>query len=397
MIYNFDEVIDRRGTGSVRWDAVADKFGEPELIPLTTADMDFRVAPPIQEALFRVVEQGIYGYTRHTEAFYDAIIQRFNTHWHWNIQRTWIRHSATILAAVGFCIQAMTCKGDGIVLPTPMYHPFQHLIRENERTLIECPLALDQGGYHLDFPHLEALLRQENVRMLIFCNPHNPVGRAWREEELEQVCRLCLQYDVILLSDEIHCDFVFDGRPFVSAAAAMEHLGGLDRLIVCSSAGKSFNIAGLQVSNIILPGKALRDAYDQILRCQSFHELNMMGPAAVQAAYTRCGEWQTQVKDYLQGTRDLMVQYFHQRIPVLHPVVREATFMIWLDCRELGLGPAELEQFFTHQAKVGVNMGEMFGTGGAGYVRINFASPRPIILESLARIETAVNKFRLKK
>lgn len=393
MTYDFDKVIDRRGTGSVRWDTVVSKFGEPDLIPLTTADMDFQVAEPLREALRRIVDLGVYGYTRHTEGFYRAIVDRFREKWNWEIRRDWIVHSPTVIAAIAFCIQGMTGPGDGVVLPTPMYHPFQHIIRDNGRKLLECPMKEERGRYVLDLEDLEAKLKAPGTRMLLFCNPHNPVGRAWTSEELELVCRLCIENDVILISDEIHCDFMFDGRRFVSAAAPMEKLGGLDKLIVCSSAGKSFNVAGLQAANIVIPGDGLREKYDRVMKCQSFHELNMMGTAAVEAAYTRCGEWQEQVIAYLEGTRDRLVDYIRENIPGIVPIVPEATYMIWLDCRGLGLDAAALEDLFTHKAKVGVNMGGIFGPGGDGFVRINFASPRATITEALKRIENAVRSL----
>lgn len=393
MKYDFDKVIDRKGTGSVRWDTVISKFGEPELIPLTTADMDFQVAQPLREALRSIVDFGIYGYTRHTDAFYDAIISRFEKKWNWNIKREWIVHSPTIIAAIAFCIQGMTEEGDGIVMPTPMYHPFQHLIRENGRKLLECPMKEDNGHYSLDLAAMEESLRLPDTKMLVFCNPHNPVGRAWSYDELEAVCRMCVENDVILISDEIHCDFVFDGLSFVSAAAPMEKIGGLDKLIVCSSAGKSFNIAGLQVSNTIIPGTELREKYDHIMKCQSFHELNMMGTAAVEVAYTSCDEWQEQVIEYLQGTRDMIADYILKHIPGIKPIVPEATFMMWLDCRGLGLSMAELEDMLTHKAKVGVNMGSIFGPGGEGFIRINYASPRATMMEVLKRIESAVKSL----
>lgn len=393
MKYNFDEVLNRRGTGSVRWDTVERKFGEPDLIPLTTADMDFRVAEPLRQAVCSMAEFGVYGYTMHTDAFYEAVIGRFREKWHWDIEREWICHAATIIAAIGFCIQSMTEPGEAVVLPTPMYHPFQHLIRDNGRTLVECEMPETDGYYTIDFDALEQKLKDPAAKMLIFCNPHNPVGRAWSYEELEKVCRLCLENGVVLISDEIHCDFVFHPRGFISAAAPMAALDGLDRLVLCSAAGKSFNIAGLQVSNIIIPGEELRTKYEHVMKCQSFHELNMFGTTAVEAAYTRCEEWQEQVIEYLKGTRDMIADYIRENIPGIKPIVPEATFMMWLDCRDLGLDMAALEDMFTHKAKVGVNMGSIFGPGGEGFVRINYASPRSIMLEVLRRIEKAVKEL----
>ena len=389
---DFDLVLSRKGTGSVRWDNVEEKFGEPELIPLTTADMDFLVAEPIRETLRHIVDFGIYGYTKHTDAFYAAIIKRFHEKWHWDIKREWIVHSPTIVAAIAYCIQSMTEPGDGVVLPTPMYHPFQHLIRDNGRTLLECPMVFVNGRYALDFDDLEKKIAA--AKMLIFCNPHNPAGTAWTQEELYHVCKLCEAHDVVLISDEIHCDFIYSGREFVSMSTAAEAVGktAMENLIVCSSAGKSFNIAGLQVSNIIIPGEKLRKSYQSVMTCQGFHELNMMGTAALQVAYTKCDDWLVEAVRYLEGNRDYVVSFCKANIPEIIPVVPEATYMIWLDCRKLHMTEKELEDFFIHKAKVAVNIGGTFGSSGEGYVRLNFATPRSVLERALQSIAKAVDQ-----
>lgn len=388
---NFDLVLPRKGTGSVRWDNVEEKYGEPDLIPLTTADMDFPAAAPIQETLRRIVDFGIYGYTKHTDGFYAAIMKRFHDKWHWDIQREWIVHSPTVVAGIAYCIQSMTAPGDKIILPTPMYHPFQHLIRNNGRTLEESPMRLVDGRYTVDFTDLERKIG--GAKMLIFCNPHNPAGTAWTEEELYRVCALCGEHGVLLISDEIHCDFVFSGRKFVSMSAAAKAAGGgaINNLIVCTSAGKSFNVAGLQVSNLIIPGAALREKYQGVMNCQGFHELNMMGTAALETAYTKCDSWLEEAVRYLEENRDFTVAFLREKVPEIIPVVPEATYMIWLDCSKLGMTEKELEDFFIHKAKVAVNIGGTFGAGGEGYVRLNFATPRSILREALERIAKAVD------
>ena len=394
MQYDFDRVISRKGTGSFRWDTVGEKYGEPDLIPLTTADMDFPVALPIQEAIKRTAEHGILGYTGTTPSYYDAVVDRFAEKWKWDIDRRWIMHSPGIVGAVAYCIQGMTEPGDGVVLPVPMYHPFAHLIEDNGRTILRSPLVQGDPRCELDFGDLERRLARPEAKLLIFCNPHNPIGRAWTYEELRRVCALCLEHGVILISDEIHCDFVFSGHAFCSAAGPMAELGGLDRLVVCSSASKSFNIAGLQTSNIIIPGEALRAQFRRVLMRQHMMEMNLMGPVATEAAYRCCGDWQEQVLAYLEGNRDYVVDFLRARVPELKPVVPEATYLIWIDCRGLGLDDGALEDLFAHGAKVGVNPGASFGPGGEGFVRMNFATPRPILEEALRRIERAVAALR---
>lgn len=390
--YDFDQVISRKGTGSVRWDGVEAKYGEPDLIPLTTADMDFPVARPIREALKQTAEFGILGYTGATPSYYDAVERRFAEKWGWEIRREWIEHSPGIVGAVAYCIQGMTAPGDGVVLPVPMYHPFAHLIEDNGRTILHVPLIQEEDGCRLDFEALERQLSRPEAKMLIFCNPHNPIGRAWRYEELRQVCELCLKHGVVLVSDEIHCDFVFRGHTFCSMARPMAELEGLEHFVLCSSASKSFNIAGLQASNIIIPGAALRERFQTVLKKQHMMEMNMMGPVATEAAYRYCDDWQAQVLDYLEKNRDFAADFLG-RVPGLRPVVPEATYMMWIDCRGLGLSPAELDDFFAHRAKVGLNPGPTFGPGGEGYVRLNFATPRPILEEALRRIEAAASQL----
>ena len=390
MQYNFDQVISRRGTGSVRWDTVEEKYGEPDLIPLTTADMDFQVALPIREAIRQVADFGILGYTRATPSYYEAVIDRFAEKWHWNIRKEWILHSPGIVGAVAYCIQGMTAPGDGVVLPVPMYHPFAHLIEDNGRVILRSPLRREGERFTLDYGDLERQLSREDAKLLIFCNPHNPIGRAWTREELRRVCQLCLKHGVPMISDEIHSDFVFSGHTFCSAAGPMEELNGLDQLIVCSSASKSFNIAGLQASNIIIPGEKLRAQYDRVLKNQHMMEMNMIGPAATEAAYRFCADWQEQALAYLEANRDHLVEFLRRRVPELVPVVPEATYMVWIDCRALGLSDPELEDFFAHQARVGLNIGSSFGREGAGHVRLNFACPRSVLDEALTRIERAV-------
>ena len=394
MTYHFDCIISRKGTGSIRWDTVEEKYGEPDLIPLTTADMDFPAAPPIQEAIKRAADFGIFGYTRATTSYYEAVIERFSQKWNWNIQRDWILHSPGVVGAVAYCIQGMTSPGDGVVLPTPMYHPFAHLIEDNGRTILRSPLLQTGERFVLDFASLERQLAHPKAKLMIFCNPHNPIGRAWTYEELHQVCALCLKYGVPLISDEIHCDFVFPGHSFTSAAVPMQKLGGLEHLVVCSSASKSINLAGLQTSNIIIPGEQLRKKFARVLTNQHMMELNMLGPIATEAAYRYCDDWQAQLLAYLDKNRRYIIDFLRSHTPELIPIPPEATYMLWIDCRNLRLSDEDLEALFVHRAKVGLNMGSSFGPEGSGFVRLNFASPLQIISDAMGRIETAITALR---
>ncbi len=390
MKYNFDTIIDRKGTGSVRWDTRIKKFGETDIIPLTTADMDFRCAKPIIDAIKESADFGVFGYTLAKPSYYEAVKERFAQKYGWEIESDWIMLSPGVVSGIAYCLLGMTEPGEGVVLPVPMYHPFAHMIEDNRRELLRVPLINTDNYYTLDFDALERQLSKPEAKVLIFCNPHNPIGRAWTYNELYRVCQLCIKHNVILISDEIHCDFVFSGHKFTSAALPMNDLGALDHLVVCSSASKSFNLAGMQTSNIIIPSEKLRRCYSSATGKLHMMELNMLGPVATEAAYRFGSEWHAQLMIYLENQRDYIVNYIWEKIPRLVPVVPEATYMIWLDCRKLGMNDDELYNFFTHKAKLGVNIGSSFGAEGKGYIRINFASPRPIIEETLMRLEKAV-------
>lgn len=233
MKYNFDEIIDRRGTGSVRWDMARKKYNEPDLIPLTTADMDFRAAKPVCDVIRDAADFGIFGYTQPRDSYYEAVQQRLKEKWHWDVKREWITYSAGIVGAIAFCVQGMTEPGDAIAIMTPVYHPFAHIIEDNGRKPVHtCLIQEDEKQPQIDFADLEKVIAENKVKMLIFCNPHNPIGRVWKKEEIDQICRLCVKYGVILISDEIHSDFVFSGYQFCSVGPSMEEAAGLEQLVV---------------------------------------------------------------------------------------------------------------------------------------------------------------------
>ena len=312
MKYNFDEIIDRRETGSVRWDMARKKYEEPDLIALTTADMDFKAAKPVCDAIRDAAEFGIFGYTQPKDSYYEAVQQRLQEKWNWKVQRDWITYSAGIVGAIAFCVQGMTEPGDAIAIMTPVYHPFAHIIEDNGRRPVHTCLIQKEGAQpEIDFADLEKVIAENQVKMLIFCNPHNPIGRVWTKEEIDHICRLCVKYGVILISDEIHSDFVFSGYKFCSAGPSMEETGGLNQLVVCTAASKSFNIAGLQCSGIIIPDEGLRGKYRRMLMNQHFMEMNLIGPLATEAGYRYGAEWLEQGCAYLEETRGFIVEYLN--------------------------------------------------------------------------------------
>lgn len=394
MKYDFDTIIDRRGTGSVRWDNARKKYGEPELIPLTTADMDFKVPPAVRDAMCEAANFGIFGYTQPKDSYYEAVADRLEKRSDWKVERSWIMYSAGIVGAIAYCVQGMTEPGDGVALVEPVYHPFSHIIEDNGRVVRYGHLNQEHDPAKIDFDGLETVLAEPGTKMLLFCNPHNPIGRVWTEAEMERVCALCVKYGVILVSDEIHSDIIFTGNHFCSAGPVMERLGGKEQLVVCTAASKTFNIAGLQCSAILIPGEKLREKYREILMRQHFMEMNAIGPVATEAAYRNGQEWLDELMDYLEENRDYAARFIDEKIPGMRAVVPEATYMMWIDCRQLGMTDEELERFLVHRAKVALNVGSSFGPGGAGYVRLNFGISRALLAEALERIRRSVLEMK---
>lgn len=393
MQYNFDEIISRKNTWSLRWDTVEQKYGEPDLIPLTTADMDFKTAPPVIRALREAVDRGIFGYPAPMDGYFEAVMDRMEQLRGWPVERDWICRSPGIVNGVAYVIQGLTEPGDKIVLPSPMYHPFAHLIEDNNRVLSRSSMILRDGRYDLDFADLEEKLADSRARLLIFCSPHNPAGRVFTRGELERVIRLCHRHRVLLLCDEIHSDFCFSGHPFVSAGQVARELGQdyEQNLIVCTSASKSFNLAGLQNSDILIPNRKHRQAYMKVLTDQHLMSSNYLGLLATEAAYRRGQDWLTAVVAYLEANRDYLVDYISKNCNPIRAMIPQATYMVWLDCRDMGMTGAQLEQFFIHQVRVGVNLGGTFGPEGEGFVRLNFACARPLLSQALARIASALS------
>lgn len=265
------------------------------MIPLTTADMDFRTAEPICQAIREAADFGVFGYTQPRPSYYEAVMEHLRSDCGWSVKEDWITYSPGIVSAVALSIQGMTKPGDGVALLSPIYHPFSHLIEDNQRMVVRSVLRQTEQAAEIDFCELEQVLSRHTTKMLIFCNPHNPIGRAWTEKELEQVGRLCIRYGVILISDEIHSDFVFSPHRFISMGPVMERLGGGDLVVVCTSASKSYNIAGLQCSNILIPSERLRTAYRASLMRLHYMEMNAIGPVATEAAYRFGRPWLMQL------------------------------------------------------------------------------------------------------
>lgn len=376
----FDEIVDRRGSGSYKWDSEPD----PDVIPLWVADMDFRTAPVILDALRKRVEHDVFGYTLVDDAYYDSLIEWFSRRHGYSIERRKVIYTSGVVPAISAIIKALAMPGDGVVVQTPVYNCFFSSIRNNGCRILENPLIrtdYDDGtfSYVMDFDGLEKLLKAERPKLLLLCNPHNPAGRLWSGDELTRLRNLCHAHGVTVVSDEIHCELTMPGTEYVPYGTID------DRAVVCLSPSKAFNIAGLQIANIVCPDLNLRVAVDRAININEVCDVNPFGVAALKAAYTPGGaEWLDELRHYLKGNYETLLSAFRNRLPQC-PVTRlEATYLPWIDVRALGLGSEELEHELLRAAKVWVNSGVMYGK--EGYIRINIACPRARLEEGLNRM-----------
>ncbi len=388
---DFDIIIDRKNTNSLKYD-FAEKNGMPgDILPLWVADMDFRISSYIQEAVKKQAEHGIFGYSDAMEGYFEAVQSWIKKHYQWEVSQDWMVTTPGVVFALATGVRTFTEEGDGVLIQQPVYYPFQGVILENNRRVIVNPLVCDeQCGYHMDFQDFEEKIVKEKVKLFLLCNPHNPVGRVWTEEELRKIGDICLKHHVTVISDEIHGDFVWEGRHHTFASVKEEY-GEFS--VTCTSPSKTFNIAGLQVSNIFIPNADLRRRFQKQVSASGYHELNSVGYAACEAAYRHGEEWYQAMCQYVKGNIGFAEEFIAKRIPQIKMIKPEGTYLIWLDCRQLGLSEEELEKLIVHKAGLWLDKGSMFGEGGAGFQRVNAACPRPILEKALEKLAQAVNSL----
>ena len=388
---DFDKVIERRKTNSAKWDGVLKLFGDEEVLPMWVADMDFKSPPPIIEALKKRAEEGIYGYPLRPPSYYDAFIEWIRRHHNWHIQKEWLTFSPGVVTGLSVMILALSQPGDGVLVQPPVYYPFFELIEGNGRRVVNNPLILKEGRYMMDFQDLEKRA-DDNIKLMIFCNPANPVGRVWEKEDIQRVGEFCLNNNIILISDEIHSDIVYPQFKHVPAATLSEELAL--NTITCMAPSKTFNLAGLQSSVIIIQDADLRKRYNQLLKNIHIDMDNVFSMVAFESAYKFGQDWLNEFLRYLKENLEFTTKYFKEKIPQIKVIKPEATYLVWLDCRHLGFNNQELKDFMIKKAKVGLDDGPIFGQGGEGFQRLNIACPRKILEQGLRRIEKAVNSKR---
>ena len=388
MKYNFDEFIDRRGTCASKWTDMGVKYGKDDLLPMWVADMDFQAPEEVVQAVKERAAHGVFGYTTRPESYYDAIVSWMERRHNYKIEKDWIEHAPGVIPALNLLVRGLTRPGDKILIQPPVYPPFYEIIKNNGCHVVTSPLKEEQDKYVMDYEHMEQVLAAEpRIKMFILCSPHNPVGRVWSKEELRKVGELCLQYDVMVLSDEIHCDLLLKDNvhvPFTTISPEMEQNSA-----IFYAPSKTFNLAGLQSSVIIIPNEKIRAVYQQELEDIHLKRSNIFGMVATEAAYNHGDAWLDQLMEYIDGNVDVVMDYV-AKIPGIKAFRPEGTYLVWLDCRELGIKAADLKQFMVDKAGVALNDGTPFGKEGEGFQRINLACPRASVEEAMQRIEKAV-------
>lgn len=378
MKYDFDKTIDRRATNSYKWDSA------PEgVLPMWVADMDFRTAPAIIDALQKRVAHGIFGYTRVPDAYYGAVTSWFSRRHGWDIDREWIIYTSGVVPAVSAVIKALTVPGDKVIVQTPVYNCFFSSIRNNGCEIVSNPLRRTADTYEMDFDALERCAADPRTKVMLLCNPHNPAGRVWTPDELTRLGNICLRNGVTVVADEIHCELVYQGfkyTPFASLSDAFLH-----RSVTCVSPSKAFNIAGLQIANIVAFDNDLRSRIDKAININEVCDVNPFGVAATIAAYNEGEEWLNQLVDYLHGNYEAMAEFCRRELPEF-PITRlEGTYLVWMDCSSLGMPSDALEHALLDDARLWLNAGTMYGAEGEGYMRWNIACPRSVMLDGLNR------------
>lgn len=386
---DFDSIIDRKNTNCLKYD-FAKRRGMPEdVLPLWVADMDFKTSSYIQDALKKQIEHGIFGYSEVQEDYFETVKNWMKKHYDWDVSSRWLVKTPGIVFALAMAVKAFTNPGDGVLLQLPVYYPFREVIEDNGRVVVSNTLIYGEDNkYHIDFDDFEKKVIDENIKLFFLCNPHNPVGRVWTTEELIRIGDICYKHHVIVVSDEIHADFVFHGKHQVFANLKKEYE---EITITCTSPSKTFNLAGGQISNIFIANPKIKKAFRKQIDAAGYSQLNIMGLVACEAAYRYGEEWYQAMYQYVQDNIAFTKEYVELNLPGVTMVEHEGTYLVWLDFRDTGLDVEQLENLIIHKAKLWLDSGKIFGDSGKGFQRINVACPRVVLEEALSRIKDALN------
>jgi cystathionine beta-lyase len=391
MKYDFDVVISRRGTGSAKWDRAEQLFRVKGILPMWVADMDFKSPEPIIKALKKTAERGIFGYTTIPDSYYEAVISWMKKRHQWDIQKDWIVLTPGVVPALRLLVKAFTHPGDQVIVQTPVYNPFFDAIKDNGCEILDNPLQLKGQQYSMDLSDLERKITTR-TKMIILCSPHNPISRVWTKNELKKLGDLCTRNNIMIVSDEIHCDLVYRGFKHIPFPTVSPKFS--DNVIVCTAASKTFNLPGLRTSNIIISNPELKKQFTAMMRNCGMSSPNMFGIAATEAAYHYGEAWLEQLLDYLEGNIEFLQQFVARRIPGVKVIQPQGTYLLWLDFRNCGIKPDRLGKCVREDARVGTEAGTQFGCKEEGFERMNIACPRITLSRALHRIEKAVKAHR---
>lgn len=388
MKYDFETMIDKRGSGAVKWREMYKKCAEvPDgIVPLSVADMEFKTAPEIVEGLQEYLGTMNVGYTEATPSYYDAVIHWMKTQHDWDVKREWIVTTPGVVLALGLCVRAFTQPGEGVIIMPPVYYPFHLVVEQQGRMLVENPVALRDGNFEIDFEDLEKKAADPDNKMLLLCSPHNPVGRVWKKEELTRIGQLCKKHGVLVVADEIHNDLIMPGYTHTVFSQAGDFA---DHSIICTAPSKTFNLAGMQVSNIMIQNETMRKTFERFKFQNGIFELNALGYRACELAYTKCAPWLDELIGVLDKNRALTETYIKAHLKKAYAARLEGTYLQWIDMRGYGRSCKELEQKMIG-AHLFFDEGYIFGTGGEGFERINIACPQKVLEGALNRLGNAL-------
>lgn len=387
---DFDTVIDRKNTYSLKYDAAKQRNLPKDLLPLWVADMDFQVSSYIQDAVLRQTQHGIFGYSEVQEDYFEVLQKWMKRHYDWQIDSRWLVKTPGIVFALAMAVKAFTSPGDSVLIQQPVYYPFSEVIADNQRRVVSNTLIQEESGrYVMDFEDFEEKIVREKIKLFFLCNPHNPVGRVWTREELTTLGDICYRHHVLVVSDEIHADFVFRGKHQVFAGLKEEYR---EISITATSPSKTFNIAGLQVSNIFIPNPQLRSQFVKQIDAAGYSQLNVLGLVAAKVAYEFGEEWYQAMLKYVGDNIAYATNYLKERLPEIKFTQQEGTYLLWLDFRPLKLSESQLEELIIKKARLQLDSGRMFGVTGSGFQRINIACPRETLKEALTRLERAIRE-----
>ena len=385
MKYDFNKIINRNNTRSLKYDFAKERNMPEDLLPLWVADMDFQTSPEIIEALNKAVSHGIYGYSEGKEEYFDAVYNWYNDNFNWQVKKEWLIKTPGVVFAIVLAINALTNEGGSVLIQNPVYYPFTEVIIDNNRKLVNNSLVRNGKKYEIDFEDFEKKIKENNVKLFILCSPHNPVGRVWKKWELEKIGDICLKHNVKIVSDEIHSDFVYPENKHIVFSSLDEKYQNIT--ITCTAPTKTFNLAGLQISNIFIPNLEIRKKVLKQLDRVGYSQVNLMGLVACEAAYKYGRQWLNELKEYLLDNLNFLRDYLETNIPQIKLIEPEGTYLIWLDCSALGFEDKELEKFIVEKAKLWLDSGYIFGKEGEGFQRINIACPRETLKKALEKYE----------